>query len=318
MRRTAFALLFSYLVGSFLPLAAQTKPSGPGDGKEVTAPKSLDSVRFKNFRQELTFSDVERLWPNVAREEIVRQMGTVRHSGATDFLYRVAIVDTALYKGKLPEGYTLGEFAISSLIRTGHPSVPEKLDAVLRAPMEHVRLEERRKIKNRAARVLLRFKGTSRSLIYKTLDDSAKDGVVACPFPPPSAFRRPNGTWIDPPVEEAGRDLMQKWLDGLSGIPRLETALCMAESGVADPRLLGLAKDAMGTAPGPRGQSPDERFLAEQILKALSAHGDSEAEKADYRVEMEKEIKRLSTGHPEGDRDIREHFEREFRKKWNK
>ena len=290
-----------------------------GDGQVVTSPSSLDSVRFKNFRETLTIDDVERRWPDVDRENIVRQMGTGRHAKTVDFLYRVAIVDSALYKGKMPQGYTLGEFAISSLIRNGHPTVPDKLAAILRAPMEQVAPEERRTIKNSAARRLLRFKGMSRPLIYETLDVNAQAGTVACPFPPPASFRRKDGTWIDPPVEREGRDLMRKWLDSFSGIARLKAARCMAESGDTDPRLRSLAEDALKPAQEARTPSSDERFLADQILQALSVHGDKQAERARDQMEMEREIKRLSIpGHPEEDKRIRGKREEEIRKKWQK
>lgn len=309
-------LLVAALVG-LMPISWGAPAAG--DGKEVTSPTSLDSVQFRNFRQKLTLDEIERLWPEVDRENIVRQMGTVRHAKTVEFLCRVAIVDPALYKGKMPKGYTFAEFAISSLVRTGHPKVPEKLAGILEAPMEQVDAAETRKIKNSAARELLRFKGASRSLIYEILDQNARNGAVACPYLRPSSFRGPDGTWIDPPVESRGRDLMRKWLDDLRGTARLQAARCMAEAGVSDSRLLSLAQESLGATPEHRAPVSDERFLAEQILKALSAHGDKQAERTHDKMEMEQEIKRLRIpDHPEEDKRIRERREEEFHKKWPK
>lgn len=304
------------LITATASFSAPPKTPGAGDGWEVAEPKSLDSVRFKHYTKEsvkeLTLQEVEHLWPDVDRENILRRMGTIRHPKIVDFLYRAAIIDPTLYKGRSPDGYTFGEMAIMGLVRTGHKSVPEKLEAILRAPMKLIPEFEARDIKGRAARQLLGFKGAARELVFKTLDENAQAGQIFCPYASSGSFwRTSDWTWIDPQVEPEAAELMRKWLGNESGIARLEAADCMAASGIQDRRVRELAEAA-----SQGGRPEKERFLAEQILKALAAHGDKRAEKTRDLLEMKENIKQRSIGGVDGDKHIREHFEKEFRRKW--
>lgn len=316
--RNAFAglsIVAMCLITATVSISAQPEMPGAGDGWAVTEPKSLDSVRFKHYTKEsvneLTLQEVERLWPDVDRENILRRMGTIRHPKIVDFLYRAAIVDPTLYKGRAPEGYTHGQMAIWGLIRTGHQSVPEKMAAILRAPMKLIPDFEARAIKGLAAQQLLGFKGVARELAFKTLDENTQAGQITCPYYHQGALRRPDGSWISVAVEPEARDLMRKWLGHENSVARLEAAWCMAKSGIQDQRVRELAEAAL------RGGRPkEEKFLGEQILDALAGRGDKRAEKARDLLEMKENIKRNSIGGIDGDRHIREHFEKEFRKKW--
>lgn len=303
------------LITATASFSAQPKTTGAGDGEEVIEPKSMDSVRFKHYTKEsvkeLTLQEVEHLWPDVAREEILRQMGVIRHPKTVDFLYRAAIIDPTLYKGKTPEGYTFGEMSVGGLVRTGHKSVPDRLEAILRAPMKLIPEFEARDIRGRAARQLLRFKGAARELVFKTLDENAQAGQIFCPYPPPGALRRPDGSSISVAVEPEAAELMRKWLGHKNAVARLEAAWCMAPSEIQDQRVRELAETAL------RGGRPKaEQFLGEKILNSLALRGDKRAEKARDLLEMKENIKQRSIGGVDGDRHIREHFEDEFRKKW--
>ena len=303
------------LITASISFSAQSKTAGAGDGWEVTEPKSLDTVRFKHYTKEsvkeVTLQEVEHLWPDVAREEILRQMGVIRHPKTVDFLYRAAIIDPTLYKGRAPEGYTHGQMAIASLVRTGHRSVPEKLEVILRAPMKLIPEFEARDIKGRAARELLRFKGVARELVFKTLDDNAQAGQIFCLYPPPRALRRPDGSSISVAVEPEAAALMRKWLGHKNSLARLEAAWCLAPSDVQDQRVREFAEAAL------RGGRPkEEQFFGEKILESLAVRGDKRAEKARDLLEMKKEIKRLSLGNPARDKEVREDHEKEFREKW--
>lgn len=315
MRITLF-IVFVSLALCPVSQAAQTNGARAGEGGDVRQINSLDAIRFKHGSQELSFDEVQEKWEDLSREYILRQMGTVRHPTIVDFLSRVASADPKLYRTRRPKLHADGEMAIWSLTRTNHPLVAAKLEAILKAPMGGVEPEAARKVKGKAAQELLRIKGSNRGLAYKHLNEIALEGHVLCPYPPPGSFYRDDGAWLDPPVDAAGRELVRKWLSHENGIVRLEAARCMSEAGIQDRRVRGFAEAELSKEP--EDKSSRERFLAEQIIKALAAHGDKQSAKASDRLEIEKEIKRLSTGHPEGDRNLREHFEKEFRKKWPK
>lgn len=317
MKRTSLILACISLAIGPSSLAAQSKEAIAGDGWKVSEPKSLDAVRFKHGpREQLSFEEVQEKWESLDREYILRQMGTVRHPAIVEFLYRVAIADPTVYRSRRPKLHANGEMAIWSLTRTKHPSVAGKLEGVLKAPMDGVVPDAVRRIKGKAAQELLRFNESNRVLAYKQLDENARAGDVLCPYPPPGSFYRHDGTWIDPPVDAPGRALLQEWLSLGDNIARLEAAWCMAKAGVQDPRVREFAEVELSKKS--EGKPSRAHFLAEQIISALAAHGDKQSERARDQLEMEKEIKRLSSGHPEGDRNIREHFEKEFRKKWPK
>lgn len=306
------------LIAASISYSAQPKPSSTEHGSEVNEPKTLDSVRFRNYHKldpkEFTLHEVEILWSSMSsvdHENILRQMGAIRHPKVVEFLYRVAIADPTLFKGRAPEGPTHGQMAIWGIIRTGHRSAPEKLEGILRAPMKLIPEFEARAIKGLAAQQLLKFKGVARELVFTTLDENAQAGQVFCPYYHQGALRRPDGAWISVAVEPEGAELMLKWLGHKNAVARLEAAWCISKSEIQDPRVRELAEAAL------RGGRPkEEKFLGEQILDALAGRGDKRAEKARDLLEMKAEIKRLSLGNPGRDKEIREDREKEFRRKW--
>lgn len=316
MKTTSLILACISLAFGPSSLSAQSKETIAGDGWKVSEPIALDAVRFKRGSEELSFKEVQEKWDEIGHEHILRQMGMIRHPVIVDFLYRVAIADPTLCRSRRQRLHVDGEFAIWNLTRTKHPLVAAKLEAILKAPMEGIAPESVRKVKGKAAQEILRFKDSNRALAYKQLDENARAGDVLCPYPPPGSFYRTDGTWIDPSVDAPGRALLQEWLSLEDNIARLEVAWCMAKAGVQDLRVREFAEIELSKKP--EGKPSRAHFLAEQIISALAAHGDKRAERARDQLEMEKEIKRLSAGHPEGDRNIREHFEKEFRKKWSK
>jgi len=300
---------------------AQSDQGVAGDGVPTTVPENIDAVLFYCPPNRLTLKEVEEQWEQIrGREFVIQKMGTVRHEKVLEFLYRVAIVDPTLYKKDPYPKKTYGEAAVQSMARTGHPALTEKLALILHAPFTGIPAEEVRKIKGKAAQMLLSYNSTDKKLVFAVLDKNAQEGYVLCPYPYPKyGYDNARGKdWKDSPTEPEARRLLHKWLALENRIARLEAALCAARAGISDIRIRELAEAEVGDGQTPPKHRSREWRLAEDILYALRGHGDLKATEKYERIRIERAVMDVSVGDPEADKRTRETFEREFKKDWKK
>jgi len=239
--------------------------------------ESLDSVKVEWEGGVWSLRRIEDNWNRHEMDFAIRAMRKMKDPQIANFLYRVAIADPSLYRGRHPEeGVQECDHAIQVLIWMHTPAAQEALQKLLTAAINDLTPLEQQNVHSLAAQGLLAYKNADHSTPYKILDQFTESNPteILCPFIKPGS--RSNKLIVntqDPQVV----GLIDKWMMSSRLMTRLEAANCAAKIGVRDEAVFKIAQQQINKSIDSLAQTPrNEKFYASQILLSLYLHGHKE------------------------------------------
>jgi len=189
-------------------------------------------------------NELPEKWEGLGGEQelLIKNMRTSSNPKAAHFLTQVAL------GGIKSESLSIRLFAVSSIASLKSANAKSALIKVLNTNPSDLDRENFLKVRARAAYELLYFSAVPKEKIYEILNESAKSGVVYCPYPQPKDDGAQGGRKTIS-LNAKQKLLLHSWAQSMQVNVRLDAIYCLDQAGVNTGQYEPFVDSALKTYP---------------------------------------------------------------------